>query len=94
MRIRALLIAAAAVGILLVSQPLSALTLSKSADNIAYAPVHALGYDCGVVVGVIDVGYARWDHVTFYVSDDCHTSRVTRLGYYGARRRTSPMRRR
>ena len=84
MRPRTLPVAAFAAGILLVARSVCAIPLPQGSDNIAFSPVHALGYDgAGVVVGVIDVGYARWDHVTFYVSDDCHTSRVTRLGYYG-----------
>ena len=61
-----------------------ALTYAGGADNIAYVPVHQMGYTgSGVIVGVVDVGTPETTHPTYYTSGVDNTSRVTRIGDYG-----------
>ncbi len=81
---RALLSAMAALAVVFVAPPAHSLTLAKAADNIAYEPVHELGYTGrGVIIGVIDFHYVRQDHRTFWTANDNTTSRVTKFGLYG-----------
>ncbi|HUV38575.1 MAG TPA: hypothetical protein VMY39_03130 [Planctomycetota bacterium] len=70
-------------GVLLAAGPSDATSIVGSADNIAYIPVHHMGYTGkGVTVGIIDSGFPRSTHRTFYYSDDNHDSRVVRMSLY------------
>jgi len=73
-----------AAALLLSAGRVHALTLAAGADNIAYLPVHQMGYTGkGVITGVIDLMFPNPNHATFYVSADNHASRVTRMSLYG-----------
>ena len=83
MRRKHLLAVALVAALLHLSPQLHALTYAGDADNLAYDTMHIAGITgSGAIIGVIDTGYARTDHSTFYTSETDTTSRVTKLLYY------------
>jgi len=69
-----------------------ALHFAAQADNIAYLPVHQMGYDgSGVIAAVINASFPRPTHRTFYVSGDNTASRVTRMDLYGGDNGVGPI---